>query len=260
MAAVGRFQLFQEIVNLSVANNWSQAVKEWSLHDIEMLDPGEFDQCLCGHNPIRELCHIRNSQNGCITTVGNHCIEKFNKHEDAKGAVFESVPKMIRACKRIMKDPVASANEELIDYAENAGVFTEKNADFYRDIRETHKNQLSSPRKEYKKSLNHKLLFQVILSVRACYHRLKVDPLNETAGPRLLNVAFQKGVITQKDRDFYIGIWDRAITKLSNKQVPWRQNINNRIIEGLKGEYDYEKPRGVGAALALTNQNVNNSD
>ena len=260
MAAVGGFHLFPEIIQLSVAGNWSQAVKEWKLVDIEMLDRGEFDQCLCGHWPIRELCHIVNTQNGNKTTVGNHCIEKFNKQGNAEGAAFSSVPKMIRACKKIMKDSTASVNRELVKYAYRAHVFTRDNARFYASIIE--KRNLTRKQLEYKKSLNHKLLFQVVLSVRACYHRLKANPLRETAGPRLVDVAFQKGVITDRDQDFYHRVWDRANSKLSSGQVSYRQGLNDKILAGLKDVYENARPRRVGVAAAadLMDYSINEHD
>ncbi len=235
MAVKTDWNLPPKIIALSNADTWHKAVREWHLVDIEILDPGEFDECLCGHRPIRELCHIANHENGNKTIVGNHCIEKFDK-DDPGHEVFGDTTKAFQAAKRIFADPTASANEALIALAKQQGVFTSDNAMFYLDI--WRKRNLSDAQESYKNRLNHKLLYQMILSKRVAYQRLKLDPERGTAGPKLIQYAFGQGVLRDKDRDFYMQIWERGHGTLSDGQAKYKAGLNGRIIAQLKTQLD----------------------
>lgn len=266
MAAIGSgtWALSSNILNLSEANNWKEAVREWSLVDIEILDPGEFETCLCGHNPIRELCHIQNTLNHRTATVGNHCIQRFNaaplQSDSSSSESSESdtdmssesdtdmdsdedaepflviVPKAIQSAKRILDDPTVSANQHLIEYARSMKIFTQENADFYSDI--WRKRNLSDNQRAYKKSLNRVLLYEVALTARAAYQRLKVNLQKGNAGPKLVKYAFEKKVLTEKDKNFYLQIWKLPNDKISSKQVDYKVSLNRRIVQHLKAELD----------------------
>lgn len=224
-----------KIIELSQADNWASAVREWSLAHIEILDPGEFSECLCGHKPIRELCYIFNRKTKQTAIVGNHCIEKFDK-DDPGREVFGSTIRTFQAAKRIFGDATASANEDLIALALSRKVFTEKDADFYRDI--WRKRNLSDKQEDYKYSLNQRLLYQVILSTRVAYQRLKRDPEEGTAGPKLIKYAFEKEVLKEKDYAFYMQVWQQDVAKLTPAQAKYRTGLNNRIIRELSTELD----------------------
>lgn len=242
MADPVRWDLPRQIIELSDANTWGQAVREWSLNGIEMLDPGEFDSCLCGHYPIRELCHLLNRENGNTAIVGNHCIEKFDK-DDPGHEVFGEAPRIVQAAGRILQDPMASANEALINFAERTGVFTTDNATFYREI--WRKRNLSDGQERYKRSLNQQLLYRLILSVRGAYQRLLQDPQRGTAGPKLAQYAFAQGVIRERDRDFYLQKWDRAYGELTQGQQGYRSGLNQRIIQQLNDRLNQEGQRRI---------------
>ena len=63
MAIDTSWKLPERIAELS-SKPWPQAISEWRLRSISMLDPGEDStHCLCGH-VIRELCRIENQING----------------------------------------------------------------------------------------------------------------------------------------------------------------------------------------------------
>lgn len=234
MSVTAKWNLPTKIIDLSEADMWSEAVCEWELQDVELLGPGEdSESCLCGHNPIRELCHIRNTKNGLTATVGNQCITKFSAKELAE-TEFEVVPLIIQACRRILKDPTASANKELIEYAGRVGVFTEVDKKFY--LETWRKRKRTANQDAYKLSLNQKLLYQIILSKQVAFQRLKADPQG-TAGPKLIAHAFSKEVIDRKGRDFYLQIWDLANNKLSDRQRDWKNALNKRIIQQFATEF-----------------------
>ncbi len=225
-----------KIIGLSNGDNWNQAIQEWKLEDIEMLDSGEFETCLCGHTPIRELCHIRNTENGNRATVGNVCITKIDER-DLEGADFGAVPRIIGAMKRIQENNSASANEDLINYARMIGIFTPDNASFYRDI--WRKRNLSDNQKSYKQSLNNRLLNEIATTKRASYQALKNRPNKKYtyASCRLIDYAFSKGVLSLKDRGFYLKMQNR-LYPLSEKQLAYKNGLNNRIVQRLRNDFD----------------------
>jgi hypothetical protein len=86
--------LMREIIALSTTNDWQVAKTEWTLTGFELLDPGvDSGTCLCGHNPIRELCYIRNQTTGNEVIVGNSCVKRFLGLPTQ--AVFTSIRRVI---------------------------------------------------------------------------------------------------------------------------------------------------------------------
>lgn len=130
----GRWQLPENLVELSDGSSFPGVLREWELDYIEHLAPGEDSEtCLCTHNPIREVCHIRNLQNGNTAIVGNCCVKKFEKEEEY-AANFEGTHKVFDALKRLQKNENANANEELLNYSYTKGIITKHEYDTYLEI------------------------------------------------------------------------------------------------------------------------------
>ncbi|VTT97980.1 Uncharacterized protein OS=candidate division ZIXI bacterium RBG-1 GN=RBG1_1C00001G0348 PE=4 SV=1 [Gemmataceae bacterium] len=72
-----RFKLAERILELSFAQTWDEAKREWELDHIYFADPWSPGTCLCGHSPIVEQCELFNSLTGETVTVGNHCVARF---------------------------------------------------------------------------------------------------------------------------------------------------------------------------------------
>lgn len=70
------FQLIKNIIALSKAQVWAEAKEEWHTDFIEISKIAN-RTCLCGHYPIKELCHLKNEKNGNKVIVGNCCVRKF---------------------------------------------------------------------------------------------------------------------------------------------------------------------------------------
>ncbi|MDN3506725.1 MAG: hypothetical protein P0S96_05805 [Simkaniaceae bacterium] len=231
-AAAGErtWNLPERIIDLSEANTWKEAVPEWSLRDVEILDPGEFDQCLCGHKPIRQLCHIQNSKNGKLATVGNCCIKKFTG-EDLEEAEFAVVPRIVAASGRMLANPRANANEPLIALGLARGFIGQRDATFYEGI--LTKRSHTQAQARWKASINDRLLYGMLLSKRAAYTRLKED-VTRTAGPKLAKYAFERKVLSQKDYTFYQQVWGRS--NLTVKQMSYRTGLNRKIVRNLAAD------------------------
>lgn len=225
------------IIGLSRADNWGVAVKEWELSGIEILEPGEFDECLCGHTPIRELCHITNRLNGNTAIVGNHCIIKFQK-ENPELEIFETALRIHTAAKKILNNPEASANERLINFARQKGALSSADATYYLGI--WRKRKLTDAQKTCKQRLNQRIIYRLILSVKGAYLRLKENSKEGTAGPKLIDFAFTHGVIQERAKQFYLDIWENAHEGLTVRQKTYKEDLNQKIIEQLKGFLDRE--------------------
>jgi len=71
------FVLKSELMKISEHRTWDVARREWILEGTTHLDRDEPpESCLCGHYPIKNLCHLKNILNGHETIVGNCCIDK----------------------------------------------------------------------------------------------------------------------------------------------------------------------------------------
>lgn len=85
--------LIRELITRSSVSDWREAKKEWLLESVQQLERGEDSEtCLCGHNPIRELCYISNRVTGKVALVGNCCVRQFLGLPST--AIFKSLNKV----------------------------------------------------------------------------------------------------------------------------------------------------------------------
>lgn len=140
-----RFQLFREIIALSVADNWEEAKREWELIDIYRED--EPLTCLCGHTPIIEICFLRNHHNGNNAIVGNICVNKFLGIDS--NLIFEGL-------RRITEDPTKGLNAAATLHAFEKKWISEWQKNFSLD---TNKKRKLSPKQEAKREeINRRVL------------------------------------------------------------------------------------------------------
>lgn len=76
MGSGHNFQKFTTaILALSNAKDWLEAKPEWELHIVYNDDADR--TCECGHQPIQQICVIKNRDNGNEAEVGNVCVHNF---------------------------------------------------------------------------------------------------------------------------------------------------------------------------------------
>lgn len=76
MGAGHNFQKFTAaILALSNAKEWLEAKPEWELYIV--YNDGSDRSCECGHQPIHQICVIRNRYNKKEAEVGNVCVHNF---------------------------------------------------------------------------------------------------------------------------------------------------------------------------------------
>jgi hypothetical protein len=142
------FKLIKEILDLSYSKNWFIAKAEWQLDEIRFSD--DFETCLCGHFPIKELCVLHNKINYNEVTIGNCCVQKFIDPNSEK--IFQSV-------KKIKKNQEKSFNRETIEYAFKKDWLNEWEYSFYFDT--LRKRKLSYKQLEKRKQINDKILWRI---------------------------------------------------------------------------------------------------
>jgi len=141
-------RLHREIIARSEADTWDKARSEWDLKTIHISDDPEV--CLCGHNPIREICTIHNRENGAEVDVGNCCVNHFLGLESEK--LFVSI-------RKLKYDAGASLNQDAIEYAFSRRIITEWEYGFYLDI--WRKRKLSKKQLDVKNRINAKVMAAV---------------------------------------------------------------------------------------------------
>jgi hypothetical protein len=145
---MSQFKLVSEIVKLSDSDTWEQAKYEWNLQEVYFSDVPE--TCLCGHNPIIELCELRNRNNNNTAIVGNCCVKKF---------IGLPSDKIFQAVKRIKKDGDKSLNKEAIDHAQSKGWINDWEYKFYSDT--FSKRKLSDKQRIKRNQINERILFKM---------------------------------------------------------------------------------------------------
>lgn len=140
------FRLHKEIVALSEDDSWYKAKLEWILDHV--YDDNEFQTCLCGHYPIKEICVLKNTLNRRNATVGNCCVKKFMENIDSDS--------LFKGAKKIKKDAGKSINEALLNYAKERGWINDWEHKFYKNI--IGKRKLTLKQRTCKEKVNNKIL------------------------------------------------------------------------------------------------------
>lgn len=143
--AMSEYNLTREILALSQSTSWDEAKREWALHSIYEAD--EFETCLCGHYPIKEVCVLQNKKNRSMATVGNCCVKKF---------IGLPSDLIFQAVKRVRKDESKSLNFEAITHAYTRGWINEWEYKFSIDTMS--KRKLSDRQLETRMKVNEKML------------------------------------------------------------------------------------------------------
>lgn len=116
--------LMREIIARSRATDWESARREWTLEGVQLLINGEASGiCLCGHQPIRELCEIANQITGVTAVVGNCCVKRLLGLPSQ--IIFDSI-------RRVEKDETQSFNLRTLTFLRHRGVIS--SSDFWESV------------------------------------------------------------------------------------------------------------------------------
>lgn len=142
---MSEYNLTREILALSNSQVWDEAKIEWGLFNIYESD--EFETCLCGHYPIKEVCVLQNKFNRNSATVGNCCVKKF---------IGLPSDLIFQAVKRVRKDVEKSLNAEAIVHAYERGWINDWEFKFSLDTMK--KRKLSPSQMVKRQQVNAKML------------------------------------------------------------------------------------------------------
>lgn len=141
-------KIFEEkIIEMSEANTFDEAKKEWELDHIEYHRA--WNKCICDHD-IKELCFIRNILNNNKTIVGNVCIYTF-MDMDVR-SIFSSL-------KKIISEIASRPNDALIEYAYNKKWIYENEEEFLSSMK--HKKKYSYKQSLWIMKINERILKKI---------------------------------------------------------------------------------------------------
>ncbi len=138
-------QLITAILGLSTSDIWAEAKREWKLSTVYFAD--DYETCLCGHFPIREVCVISNRSSQATAHVGNCCVANFLGLPSK--AIFASL-------RRVLVSPEKSLAPELVEIAREKSWISAKDYDFYIDIMRMRK--LSVKQAQWKRAINQRVV------------------------------------------------------------------------------------------------------
>lgn len=122
MGSGHNFQKFKDaILKLSNSPEWAEAKPEWELHCV-YNDPSQ-RSCECGHQPIRQICVIKNKENGNEAEVGNVCIHKFMQFASQR---------IFAVLRRVQAEITKSLNPASLDLFARRGAITQEEAEDYK--------------------------------------------------------------------------------------------------------------------------------
>lgn len=134
------------ILALSVSKDWLEAKPEWELHLV--YNDGSDRTCKCGHQPIHQICVIKNRENDNEAEVGNVCVHNFMQL--ASRRIF-SVLRRVRA------EITKSLNPAALDLFVSRGVLSNGEKDDYLEYWRKRKNMTDEQRRQ-KIEINQRVL------------------------------------------------------------------------------------------------------
>lgn len=138
-------RLMLAIVELSQADNFQEARREWFLKTIYKAE----GTCLCGKHPIFNICIIRNKLNNNEAIVGSSCVEKF---------IQINSQKLFFSYAMIEKDLTAFLAKELIEYLYEHEVINEWEKEFLLSTINKKYEWLSEKQKLKRVQINEKVI------------------------------------------------------------------------------------------------------
>lgn len=147
MGSGHNFQKFvAAILKLSNAKEWLEAKPEWELHAV-YNDYSE-RSCECGHQPINQICIIKNRDNGNQAEVGNVCIHNFMQLASRR---------IFAVLRRVRAELTKSLNPAALDLFTRRGAITQVEADDYKKYWRRRKN-MTDEQQVQKREINERVV------------------------------------------------------------------------------------------------------
>jgi hypothetical protein len=136
-----RREFIKQIINLSNADDYKEAIKEWRLQKVMYDSLGDF--CICKKH-IHYKCHIINVENGKTTIIGSHCCKhiesSMEKEANEKIDKLKNPHKWCRFCnnkkRKVRNEEIYNCKfcnpYKIIDFGKHKGLL-------YHDVYDNHK-------------------------------------------------------------------------------------------------------------------------
>lgn len=138
----------REIMALSRSRDWDEVRTEWQLHFV--YQDGSDRSCKCGHNPIHQICVIKNHKTMNEAEVGNVCVHRFMKLLSQR---------MFAVLRRVNDNENKSLNLTALDLFAERGVISYAEAQDYKEY--WRKRKLTDDQKAQKIDINRRVLAYV---------------------------------------------------------------------------------------------------
>lgn len=123
-----------------------------------------------------------------------------------------------------------AADAQIVQEAFSQKILHEKEYQFYMQMVGLAGKSVMSPKQQsWLSSLNQRILTQFKLNVPTPTAAAPTTPQVKLADRQIVVDACNKGLIKDKDRDFYIGLIQRRVTSLTEKQKNWVGDIHKRL-------------------------------
>lgn len=147
MGSGHNFQKFTAaILALSNAKDWLEAKPEWELYLV--YDDGSDRACECGHQPIHQICVIRNRYNANEAEVGNVCVHNFMQLASRR---------IFAVLRRVRAEITKSLNPAALDLFHKRGVISAGELGEYLDYWRKRTNMTEAQRRQ-KIEINQRVL------------------------------------------------------------------------------------------------------
>ena len=134
------------ILALSNATDWLEAKPEWELHIV--YNDGSDRSCECGHQPIHQICVIRNQENRNEAEVGNVCVHNFMQLASRR---------IFAVLRRVEAEITKSLNPAALDLFKRRGVLTHGERDDY-EVYWRKRTNMTNEQRDQKVDINTRVL------------------------------------------------------------------------------------------------------
>lgn len=134
------------ILALSNSRDWLEAKPEWELHAV--YHDGTHRSCECGHQPIHQICVIKNRENANEAEVGNVCVHNFMQLASRR---------IFAVLKRLRAEITKSLNPAALELFCRRGAITQGEMDDYLEYWRKRKYMTDAQRRQ-KSDINGRVL------------------------------------------------------------------------------------------------------
>lgn len=124
--------LISTVIQSSDADNWDEAVNEWSVVGFD-VDENAHGHCVCGQTNLYYLYTIHNNFNGNeLEPIGSSCIKKFEREDlNAKVTTLEKQLNLLHALdnNQFIKLDSDYFSKKLLEYLFDNGAFEDRKYD-----------------------------------------------------------------------------------------------------------------------------------